>query len=460
VNPSASLSSHRRALRVARVVFLAPLVVVVGMLGTAVRTADESAEQVEFPVAHSYLRGVNDMTFSWFGGYGDQAGNESVASYLFLAQHGVAVVRLPIAWERIQPTLGGELDRAEVARLTTEISRARAAGIDVIIDLHNGCSYQQSDGSTVACSRGISSDQFANVWTRLAARFKDTAGVVAYDLMNEPNDLSGDDTETRADAVIWERFSQAAVDAVRQTGDRHQLMIEGISWSNVDTFPDKHPHAWIKDPRHDVVYSAHQYFDWTGLYRVPGQAGPQLRYSYWANKFQSDGTTDGQAFDVWNLHRLDKFVDWLSRNHVRGAIGEVGWPSYEEMLASGLPAAEAADEAEHWNTLAGKWFDRADAAMLTVTYFCASGIHWITYAGAPPGLPEPNDVFVHAGGNGELRNVHGDPILSPAQDFQPDDIDTANSQYLVLSKHPSLSLTCGSGAPANSTPNGPTGAGC
>ncbi|HTY31853.1 glycoside hydrolase family 5 protein [Mycobacterium sp.] len=340
------------------------------------------------------------------------------------------------------------------------MSRARAAGIDVIIDLMEGCTYHQSDGSVVACSRGISSDQFANVWTRLAARFKDTAGVAAYDLMNEPNDLSSDGTETRADAVIWERFSQAAVDAVRQTGDHHQLMIEGISWSNVDTFPDKHPRAWIKDPRHDVVYSAHQYFDWTGGYGFPRQPVPQLRYSYWANKFQRDGTTGGQAFDDWNLHRLDTFVDWLSRNHVRGAIGEVGWPSYEEMLASGLPAAEAADEAEHWNTLGSKWFDRADAAMLGVTYFSASGIMRMTYAGAPPGLPESNAVFVHAGGNGELRNADGKPILGPAQDFEPEDINTANSQYVVLSKHPSLSLTCGSGAAANSTRNGPTGAGC
>ena len=121
-----------------------------------------------------------------------------------------------------------------------------------------------------------------------------------------------------------------------------------------------------------------------------------------------------------------------------GPSAKVGWPSYEEMVASGLPAAGAADEAEHWNTLAGKWFERADAAMLTVTYFCASGTQRITYAGSPPGLPEANAVFVHAGGNGELRNVHGDPILGPAQDFQPDDIDTANSQYAVLSNHPSV----------------------
>jgi hypothetical protein len=76
VNPAPSLSSRRRVVRVARVVVLAPLVVAVGMLGTAVRTADEGAEQAEFPVAQSYLRGVNEVTFSWFAGYGDKAGNE------------------------------------------------------------------------------------------------------------------------------------------------------------------------------------------------------------------------------------------------------------------------------------------------------------------------------------------------------------------------------------------------
>lgn len=439
VSPAASLPCRRRVLRVARVVVLAPLVVAAGMLGNAVRSADEPPEQAEFPVVSSYLRGVNDITFHWFGGYGDHAGNESVASYEFLARHGVAVLRVPVPWERIQPTLGGELDPAEVARLATEISRARAAGIDVMIDLASSCTYHQSDGSVVACSRGISSDQFANVWTRLAARFKDTAGVLAYDLMNEPNDLTGDDTDTRADAVIWERFSQAAVDAVRRTGDRHQLMIEGVSWSNVDMFAELHPRAWIKDPVHDVVYSAHQYFDWTGRYTVPGRVGFQFRYSYWANTFQSNGTTHGQAFDDWNLHRLDKFVTWLRRNHVRGAIGEVGWPSYEEMLAVGLPAAEAADETEHWNTLGDKWFDRADAAKLTVTYFCASGAERETYPGAPPGLPEPNTVFAHAGGNGELESGNGELVLRPNYHFHPMDINTAYSQYLVLSKHRSVS---------------------
>jgi hypothetical protein len=88
------------------------------MLCTAVRTPDERS----YIPYLAYFRGVNDVTFGWFGGRGDHAGNESVASDKFLAQHGAAVVRLPISWERTQPTLGGELDRAEVARLKAEIS--------------------------------------------------------------------------------------------------------------------------------------------------------------------------------------------------------------------------------------------------------------------------------------------------------------------------------------------------
>ena len=69
------------------------------------------------PVKGPYLRGVNTMTYLWFEGYEHQAGNEAPASYEYLARHGVAVVRLPISWERIQPVLSGDLATSEVARL-------------------------------------------------------------------------------------------------------------------------------------------------------------------------------------------------------------------------------------------------------------------------------------------------------------------------------------------------------
>lgn len=389
------------------------------------------------PVAGPYLRGVNTMTYLWFEGYEDQAGNEAAASYDFLARHGVATVRLPISWERVQPQLGGDLAPVEVARLQTEIARAHQAGLGVIVDLHAGCRHRGPDGVTQVCGRALSADQFVDVWMRLSPVLRSQPGVVAYDIMNEPHDLVEGNENKRQDAEIWERFSQAAVDALRAAGDNQKLLIEGVSWSNVDAFGTLHPAPWIDDPQDNIVYSAHQYFEQTGRYTVRGDDVPKWRYSFWAKRFEDQGVTGGQPFDEWNLDRLRNFVGWLAEHQVRGDIGEVGWPSYQNLVASGIAPAEASDEARQWNSLADRWYAIADDAYLSVTYFAASGLQFIEYPGSPPGLPEANAVFVHGGGNGELRDGTGQLLLDDRGDVQPRVIDTVYSQYDVLSKHPS-----------------------
>ena len=307
----------------------------------------------------------------------------------------------------------------------------------MIVDLHAGCRHRGLDGAQQVCGRGISVDQFTDVWKRLSPILRDEPGVLAYDVMNEPHDLVKGNENQRPDAVIWEEFSQAAVDAIRAAGDNHRLMIEGVSWTNVDAFGELHPKPWINDPVDNIVYSAHQYFEWTGRYTVPGDDVPKFGYSFWAKRFEDNGDTDGQAFDEWNLNRLKNFVNWLAQYQVRGDIGEIGWPSYQAMVATGMPADEAADEAGQWNSLADRWFAIADAAYLSVTYFAASGLQFIEFPGSPPGLPEANAAFVHSGGNGELRDATGHFLLDANGDVQPRVIDTTNSQYDVLTRHPS-----------------------
>lgn len=410
--------------------------VVIAVIATLILTGWTCSPQPKTiaPIADSYHRGVNSTTFLWFESYGDRAGNESAASYAFLAAQGISVVRLPILWERIQPELGSDLATDEVERLRTEVRQAHAAGIGVIVDLHNFCRYRKPDGHFAVCSRGIGVDQFAGVWTRLSVVLNDEPGVLAYDLMNEPHELTAEGSNTRADAEVWEQFSQAAVDAIRAAGDDHLLVIEGSKWSNIDRFGDLHPTAWITDPLDKVVYSPHQYFNQSGRYELDGQDAPELRYSYWSRRLEADGSTGGKPFDEWNVRRLEDFIDWLTRNKVRGDIGEIGWPSYQAIVASGVSPADASAEARQWNTLAEKWFRVADAAGLSVTYWAASGIQFIQYPGSPPGVPEPNAVYVHGAGNGELRDSHDIPILSPDGDFQPRDLDAANSQHEVLAR--------------------------
>jgi hypothetical protein len=188
---------------------------------------------------------------------------DSTATFTYLAAHGVRLVRIPVRWERLQPALNRALDQVEAHRLTDEVARAGAAGLKVMLDVHNYGAYYLSDGRQ-GVRRAIGSPQvpdraFADLWRRLSVRFKDAPAVIAYGLMNEPVGLAP--AGALSPAQVWERASQAAVDAIRATGDRTSVSVAGYFWSGAASFAQQHPRAWIRDPLGSVRYEAHHYFD-------------------------------------------------------------------------------------------------------------------------------------------------------------------------------------------------------
>jgi hypothetical protein len=66
----------------------------------------------------------------------------------------------------------------------------------------------------------------------------------------------------------------------------------------------------------------------------------------------------GDALTTDAVGNLQSFTEWLRHNHVRGAIGEVGWP--------------AQSDASSWNELATRWDDVARASKLPVLMWVAS----------------------------------------------------------------------------------------
>ena len=107
----------------------------------------------------------------------------------------------------------------------------------------------------------------------------------------------------------------------------------------------------------------------------------------------------GDALQRRVLGELDRFSAWLEANQARGYVGEVGWPD----AASG--------DAEKWNALAERWFDRADAADLWVTGW-ATGEWWHDY-----------ELSIY-------ENLQGDSESG---------VDTANTQAPVFEAHPATS---------------------
>src|SRR6185437_10140262 len=163
-----------------------------------------------------------------------------------LASEGVTLIRLPISWERMQPTLNGPLDQTYLAGLETVLNEAAAVGIKVIVDLHNYGRYDVDYAAQAAANFGINSQasnspatfaigtsqvtisDFANFWGQLAAQLNSHAGLAGYDIMNEPHDMPN--------PAVWPQAAQAAVDAIRAVDMNTPVYVEGDQYSSASSW--------------------------------------------------------------------------------------------------------------------------------------------------------------------------------------------------------------------------------
>jgi len=183
------------------------------------------------------------------------------ASLRYLAGRGVDLLRVEFRWERLQPTLGGPLEPAELGRLAAVGGAAGAAGLSVVLDMHNYGAYYLHDGTQgvrrAVGSAEVGAGRFADVWERIAAAFRGARPVVALGLMNEPVGLAGPSARTAARG--WEAASREAVAAIRATGERRRIAVSGYFYSGVQAWRRHHHAPWVDDP--NVLYEAHHYWD-------------------------------------------------------------------------------------------------------------------------------------------------------------------------------------------------------
>lgn len=223
---------------------------------------------------------------------------------------GANTFRLPFRWERLQPTLNGEFDATEFARLDGFVQHATSNGAYVVLDPHN---YGRYRGGVIGST--VSNDDFADFWSRLADVYKDNDHVI-FGLMNEPYSMPS--TES------WATSANAAIAGIRDTGASNLVLVPGNAFSGA--------HSWnstwygtanaqamlsIVDPGNNYAFEAHQYLD-----------------------SDSSGTSDEVISATIGSQRLAGFTQWLRDNELQGFLGEfaaprseVGLMALEDMLA-------------------------------------------------------------------------------------------------------------------------------
>ena len=197
------------------------------------------------------------------GTYGKDYYYDDEADFKQLAAAGARIVRLSVTWERLQPRLRKPLDSRELGRLGRALDAARAAGVGVVLDLHNYGDYltaapgRASRRLTLGSAKLPDSD-LVDFWRRMSLALREDTSVVGLGLMNEPTQLA---SSTSTGVRRWETASQRVVDALRAAGDQHTLFVSGYGGASPSNWRSYHPRAWIRDPLEQIRYEAHQYFD-------------------------------------------------------------------------------------------------------------------------------------------------------------------------------------------------------
>ena len=205
---------------------------------------------------------------------------------------GMNTFRLPFRWEHLQPNRGQAFDGAELDKLRTTVNHLTQKGAFVLLDTHNYARF-----FTNVLGAGVSSGEFADLWSRLANEFKGNDHVL-FGLMNEPHDMP---TEA------WVNAANAAISAIRGTGAKNLILVPGNGWTGGHSWNDTWygtPNAQallkINDPGNNVAFEAHQYLDG-----------------------DKSGTNVDCVSATIGSERLQVFTNWLKANGKKGFLGEL-----------------------------------------------------------------------------------------------------------------------------------------
>ncbi|MGC4093759.1 MAG: glycoside hydrolase family 5 protein [Polyangiaceae bacterium] len=181
------------------------------------------------------MRGVN-YPYAWFTSRNAQQDLTAIAAT------GANTVRITMA-------TGGRWTKTTAANLTTLINAAKAAKLVSVVEVHDTTGYSEQAGS-VPLSNATS------YWTGsdIANVLKGQEAFVIVNVANEPN---GNNT-----ASTWASTHVTSVQALRNAGYNHTLMVDGPGWGQdwQNAMRDGGGASiWNADSKKNMLFSVHMY---------------------------------------------------------------------------------------------------------------------------------------------------------------------------------------------------------
>ncbi|KUJ21508.1 glycoside hydrolase family 5 protein [Mollisia scopiformis] len=237
----------------------------------------------------------------------------------FAKQDSLNLFRLPVSWQFLinsqsltgsanngtmtNGTMGnathtnsaaGALDATNSNNYDQLVQACLATGAHCIIDVHN---YARFNNEIIG-QGGPSNEEFANLWSQIAAKYKNETNIV-FGIMNEPHNIP--------DMKIWAATVQAAVTAIRTAGATTQMiLLPGNDFTGAQTFVSNGSAGNLSNVHNldgsntSLIFDVHKYLD-------------------------ADGS--GQALDCSSNHITDTFMPlamFLVANKRQAILSETG----------------------------------------------------------------------------------------------------------------------------------------
>ncbi len=262
---------------------------------------------------------------------------------------GFDTIRLPVRWStHALASAPYTIDAAFLARVRHVVDTARAAQLNVILNLHH---YDE-----MATAPATHAERFAGLWKQIAAAFADEPEAsLWFELMNEPNGALDD---SNLKAILTPALAQ-----VRATNPTRPVIIGGQKWSGVPSLAT----LQLPDDAHLVV-TIHTYdpFDFTH------------QGATWLTPTPALGRVFGSAADYRGLDaNLATVRDYMRATGRQVFVGEYG--------ANDHPAVPLAQRILYYGTVSSAYASigvQSCAWAYTNTFKLRDGNGWL------PGMVE------------------------------------------------------------------------
>lgn len=288
------------------------------------------------PSLTGYFRGVN-LFGAWQSAWGQPDAFPTTAQLDYYRKKGLTTFRVPLLWEHLQPTLMGPLDPTYLDKMDQLVAEAVARHEGVIFTFINHGIYPARYGSPLG-SAAAPGKAFSNVWQQLAIHYRGNAGVLAYDLMNEPYS----DTE-------WPVHAQEAIYAIRAIDISKPIIVmpeaEGYTGYSL-----QNGFRGYQDPVNNLWYEIHIYFD----HDSSGQ---------YVGSYDDEG-----AYPMVGVDRVRPFVQWCQTYGFRCYVGEYGipggWTFGDDQTTYGAPTNDP-----RWDVVLDNFLTYLDQHQISGTYW-------------------------------------------------------------------------------------------